>query len=126
MARPGAFAGRDDELTAITSLVSGTGGAVLVFEGDPGIGKSRLLDVLAEEAHLAACLVARSTGEDLLVDRPLGTLLHALASVAPVVGEDLPEVRWPEPSATTDPSATPRSGFVPAGVLDQLVDQVER
>ena len=55
--------GRDRELGVLVSLVGrlgDAGGGALVIRGEPGIGKSALLEYLA--GHAAGCRVVRASG----------------------------------------------------------------
>jgi DNA-binding CsgD family transcriptional regulator/tetratricopeptide (TPR) repeat protein len=47
---PGAFVGRETELEALERHFGSVAGALCVLEGEPGIGKTRLLDELAQRA----------------------------------------------------------------------------
>lgn len=77
--------GRADELAALRRLVggvaAGVGGCALV-QGEPGIGKSRLLDELLLSSEAATCLVLRAAGQQLERDRPFGLLADALQLLA--------------------------------------------
>ena len=73
--------GREAELAALRSLVSGvaTGrGGVGWVQGEPGIGKSMLLDVVAAEAAAAGVAVSRGGGEELMEAFPLRVMAGCL------------------------------------------------
>jgi DNA-binding CsgD family transcriptional regulator len=74
--------GRDRELAAMRSVLdrlgSGYGQAVLI-EGEPGVGKSRLLAEVLGEAEARAFTVVRGAAEELDLERPFGVLAEALA-----------------------------------------------
>jgi DNA-binding CsgD family transcriptional regulator len=73
--------GRTRELTRfdgwITDLIAGHGRAVLVT-GEPGIGKSALLQTAREQAKRLDCQIFRSAGDELGQTMPLSPLLEAL------------------------------------------------
>jgi DNA-binding CsgD family transcriptional regulator len=82
--RSGDMVGRAAELEALRSLLTraGTGHpAVLVIEGEPGVGKSHLLRVAAEDARAAGWRVLGTAGdptESAISYAGLLTLLHPL------------------------------------------------
>ncbi len=72
--------GRDRELELLRSYVDqvlGRGG-VLVVSGEPGVGKSVLLDAAATAAATAGALVLRSDGVEFLADLSFAGLHHVL------------------------------------------------
>ncbi|MFF0013196.1 AAA family ATPase [Streptomyces sp. NPDC005374] len=72
--------GRDRELELLRSYVDqvlGRGG-VLVLTGEPGVGKSVLLDAAATAATAAGALVLRSDGVEFLADLSFAGLNHVL------------------------------------------------
>ncbi|MDQ0913682.1 DNA-binding CsgD family transcriptional regulator [Streptomyces canus] len=72
--------GRDRELELLRSYVDqvlGRGG-VLVLSGEPGVGKSVLLDAAATAATAAGALVLRSDGVEFLADLSFAGLNHVL------------------------------------------------
>ncbi len=73
--------GRDDELgmveQALSLLQSGRPGVVEIT-GEPGIGKTRLLDELTRTARRYGCAVARGGGGELERDIPYGAVTDAL------------------------------------------------
>ena len=81
--RPARFVGRDEELERINSAFKDAGiglPSVLLVEGPPGIGKSRLLDVALETARAASMntLVGQCSIDN---DNPLACLRNAFAPV---------------------------------------------
>ena len=78
----GVFVGRGREAGLLRSLVEGVvagrGGCALL-EGEPGIGKSSLLAVVAGQAEVLGCRVLRAVGDDLSQRFPLRALVDALA-----------------------------------------------
>ena len=97
--------GRDDELARIAraadQLADGCSG-VLVVTGEPGIGKSRMLDALAREAGTRGFVTLDGRCSELETDRPFAVFVDALddhvASLAanprgrPAVGPELAAV----------------------------------
>ena len=84
--------GRSGELEslsrALDGLATGAGGVALV-EGEPGIGKTRLLDELSREAEARGLLVRRGAAEELEQDRPFGPVVDALGApdTMPLLGD---------------------------------------
>ena len=73
------FVGRDMEVERMLSVLEGLhSGAVLTIEGEPGIGKSRLLAELAAAADERRFLVLEGRGNEGEVDVPFGPFLDAL------------------------------------------------
>jgi DNA-binding CsgD family transcriptional regulator len=73
--------GRDREWELVARLLRAAGGGrggVLLFEGEPGIGKSRLLDEAAEAAVSLRFTLARGAAERLSRVVALGPLIQAL------------------------------------------------
>jgi DNA-binding NarL/FixJ family response regulator len=77
----GTLVGRDDELALLNGLLReaarGRGGAVLI-EGEPGIGKSALVDAAAAAAPDVGCQVFWGVGDELGTALPLLPFLDAL------------------------------------------------
>ena len=122
------LAGRDEELgrlrTAWAAACRGSG-ALLVLAGEPGIGKSRLLDELAELARASGGLVLRGRafeGERSVFAQPvvdalagvLGLLpaagIRRAAAGLPVLGRVVP----PLAALADDPEGPPAGGVEPA------------
>lgn len=81
---PRPFVGRRRERAAILERLeaAGRGQLGIVFlEGDPGIGKSRLLEVLADDARWRGFAVAAARGDDSRPGAPYAPLDSALAEV---------------------------------------------
>ncbi|KAA0236027.1 MAG: LuxR family transcriptional regulator [Actinobacteria bacterium] len=84
--------GRAEELDLIRRLVEGalTGpGQILVIEGEPGIGKSAVLDACADRARSAGVLVLTGRCDVLGRMRPLGPLLDAVSRHDPGLAEQI-------------------------------------
>ena len=77
----GALLGRDSEMALLTGLIRdvarGRGGSVLI-EGEPGIGKSALVQAVVAEAPEAGCEVFWGAGDELGQALPLLPFLDAL------------------------------------------------
>jgi DNA-binding CsgD family transcriptional regulator/tetratricopeptide (TPR) repeat protein len=78
----GALVGRDVEMALLRSLIKevarGRGGAVVLIEGEPGIGKSSLVRAAVAEAPEAGCEVFWGAGDELGQALPLLPFLDAL------------------------------------------------
>jgi len=78
----GALVGRDSEMALLRSLIKevarGHGGAVVLIEGEPGIGKSTLVRAAVAEAPEAGCEVFWGAGDELGQALPLLPFLDAL------------------------------------------------
>lgn len=83
--------GRDEVLSelrvALARTADGAGGCV-VLEGPAGIGKSRVLELLADEADLLGLSVAASQAAELDWVTPLATLSRVLRSLGPELTAD--------------------------------------
>ena len=83
--------GRDAELRALDEAVAraGAGSAELVLvEGEPGIGKTRLLDEVASRRSAAGWLVLRGGADDRAAAPPYGPLLEAVRGHADRIGAE--------------------------------------
>lgn len=77
-----ALVGRDDECRAIEdALARNAPGPLLLFAGEPGIGKTRLLDHLAERAQAQGRAVIRARCFEAEAVRPYGFWRDALRGV---------------------------------------------
>ncbi|HEV3031513.1 MAG TPA: AAA family ATPase [Polyangia bacterium] len=85
-ARAFPFVGRAEARRAIQASLdaarTGRAERVLLFVGDPGIGKTRVLDELAERAQATGGRVLRGRGFEAEMVRPYGAWIDALRSVA--------------------------------------------
>ncbi|HEY2064075.1 MAG TPA: AAA family ATPase [Amycolatopsis sp.] len=77
---PTAFAGRERELTAVAEVLGHRPAAVLI-EGEPGMGRSRLLAELAQRPEFADGRVLTGRCQQLREPFPYGPVLEALRSV---------------------------------------------
>ena len=81
--------GRDREVgalrDAIAAATAGHGQVVLV-EGEPGIGKTRLVETACDLAREAGFAIARGGCDDLVAARPFGAMIDALG-IAPEARE---------------------------------------
>src|SRR6185437_1039138 len=77
--------GRDEEIatlsTAATAVAAGRGGIVWI-EGEPGIGKSTLVNAALAAAADVRCRSYRAVGDELGQRLPLRALLDALGPAA--------------------------------------------
>ncbi|HEX6417729.1 MAG TPA: AAA family ATPase [Acidimicrobiales bacterium] len=117
--RRGRFVGRDAELELVRSALDPTDPpfAVLWFSGPGGIGKSTLLDVVADEIEAAggSCVV-RLDGRDLAAS-PSSVLAALHSALGGLEGSD-------EPTAAPDESDEPIAA--PHGRLVLIIDAYER
>jgi len=91
-ARPplvGRDAPRETIAAAVERAAAGRSGPALLFVGDPGIGKTRLLDLVCDEVGAARGTVLRGRAFEAEMVRPYGPWLDALGAVAPPPGIDL-------------------------------------
>src|SRR5262249_32044196 len=72
--------GRDAELATLTAALDGS--RTLVVLGEPGIGKTRLLDELAAAARLRGLAVLRGRGVEAEMVRPYGASRDAVGPIA--------------------------------------------
>ncbi|MEV0460355.1 helix-turn-helix transcriptional regulator [Catellatospora methionotrophica] len=73
--------GRDLEAAQLRDVVAklaGGHGGVAWLEGEPGIGKSALVDTMAREAAAIGCRVLRASGDELMRAFPLRVMADAL------------------------------------------------
>jgi DNA-binding CsgD family transcriptional regulator len=119
--------GRREERASLDALVAGARAGhsqVLVVRGEPGIGKTALLDYLEENA--AGCHVSRSTGAEVEMEL-------AYAGLHQLCGPFLDRLdRLPEPQRDAlgtafglVPGAAPDRFLVGLAVLDLLADRAE-
>ena len=77
----GALVGRNNELALLTGLIREVGrgrGGSLLIEGEPGIGKSALVQAAVAQAPQAGCQVFWGTGDELGQELPLLPFLDGL------------------------------------------------
>jgi predicted ATPase/DNA-binding SARP family transcriptional activator len=114
--------GRDAARAAVTDAVTAARDAgappALLFVGDPGIGKTRLLDLVADEIRAAGGTVLRGRAFEAETVRPYGPWIDALSGAAPP-----PDVRpGPDLAPLLPALARPPSAIEPAGDRGRLHD----
>jgi predicted ATPase len=83
--------GRRAELAALDGALralDGRAGAMLAFSGEPGIGKSRLLEELRPRAQARGCLWLAGRASELERDLPFGVWVDALAEHCATLGPE--------------------------------------
>ena len=85
-----AFVGRRQELAAVAAALQGLGrdARYVALSGEPGIGKTRLLEELARRATDRGCTVLTGRGAELERDLPFGVWVDALDDHAAWLGSD--------------------------------------
>jgi DNA-binding SARP family transcriptional activator len=119
VARPSIpLVGRQTEREAVldwmTSQRKDASGSLLFFQGDPGIGKSRLLEEAATALRARGSTVLLGRSFEAERARPYGVWLEALGGVRdPAMRRRLPEALSPDSSEqrTTRPAMTNREGL---------------
>ena len=112
---------------AVASARAGVSTPVLLFVGDPGIGKTRLLELFVDEVRAAGGAVLRGRAFEAEMVRPYGPWSDALAGARPLgdahVGADLlPDLAPLAPAAGTP--GTPPGGAADCGRLYEAVAQL--
>jgi DNA-binding CsgD family transcriptional regulator len=118
--------GREDEHKLVRDLVSvaaGKQGAVLVITGEPGIGKSALLDTCLEESRAHGLFVLDAQCDELGRARPFGPLIDAADRAALDVEHEVAPDLLPGPPPRSSPFET--GPEVRARFLDAISSAVE-
>jgi len=86
----GALVGRRRELAAVASALTGLGrdARFIAVSGEPGIGKTRMLEELADRGTERGCVVLTGRGAELEQDLPFGVWVDALDDHAAWLGQD--------------------------------------
>ena len=100
-----AFVGRAREVERVRSLVDSEAGGILAFVGEPGIGKSALLDMAASRGTVNGMAVVRADADELGSAQPFGMLSMLLGATAAVPLE---------------------ADLAPLAVVDRAIDAVEQ
>lgn len=81
---PTALVGRDRELAELTEFVgrAATDGAAVLLTGDPGVGKTALLDATADLARTKSMRVIRGSGDEYETDISFAGLHELVASLS--------------------------------------------
>ncbi|MFD8994177.1 ATP-binding protein [Streptomyces abikoensis] len=83
----GTLIGREPEQEALSAFVTGTGGRALVLRGDAGVGKSTLLDHVADLASGKEHRVIRAVGVEAESELPFAGLHQFLHPLLPSVNQ---------------------------------------
>jgi DNA-binding SARP family transcriptional activator len=123
--------GRDAMRSTVESLVaaarSASGPAGLLLVGDPGIGKTRLLDLVAEEVQSAGGTVLRGRAFEAEMVRPYGPWIDAFASARLPPGAPLgPELGPVLPGLAPAADASAPAGELPGADRGRLYDAAAR
>ena len=78
---------RDRLIDMLERLEPGASGGVIVVEGEPGIGKTRLIAEVLAAARARDLVVWTAACSDLSADLPLGPMIQALGLEAPINGD---------------------------------------
>jgi hypothetical protein len=80
--------GRESELALIETMLehSVDRGSVLIIQGEPGVGKSTLLDAAARTARQRDLLVLRTTGVEIEAEMPFAGLHQMLGPLLSAIG----------------------------------------
>ena len=86
----GALVGRRRELAAVATALQGIGrdARYVALSGEPGIGKTRMLEELARRGSESGCTVLTGRGAELERDLPFGVWVDALDDHAAWLGPD--------------------------------------
>ncbi|MFI7306369.1 BREX system ATP-binding domain-containing protein [Micromonospora aurantiaca] len=117
--RRGRLVGRDAELALLRDLLDAVGegrSAIVWIEGEPGIGKSALLDATLHEARARGHRVARGSAEELSSRIPLHVMRRALRL------EDAPH---DDPASAVDRVLDHVRGLTATGPLVLAVDHLQ-
>ena len=119
---PAPFVGRETIRAAIEAATAAARAAAapaaLLFVGDPGIGKTRLLDLVVERARAAGGAVLRGRAFEAETVRPYGPWIDALA------GAELPADLAADPALGALVSAPTAVAGAPVGDRGRLHDAV--
>src|SRR5947209_20148480 len=119
----GSLVGRDSEMALLTGLIRevslGRGSTVLI-EGEPGVGKSALVQAAAAEAPAAGCQVFWGAGDELGQGLPLLPFLDGLRVREPATNPRRNTIVRP----LRGEIAADRGTDVPAALAEQLLTLV--
>jgi DNA-binding CsgD family transcriptional regulator len=115
--------GRDDQLAVIATALSATAnsGAAMLFVGEPGVGKTALLDVAATEATESGHLVVRVTGAEFEAEIGYSALTQAALALAPFINRLAPFHRTALAIATGHSEGEPPERLVVAAAALRLL-----
>jgi len=115
--------GRDHELAVIAAALSTipNSGAATLFVGEPGVGKTALLDVAASKATDAGHLVVRVTGAEFEAEIGYSALMQALLSLVSFIDRLAPFHRSALAIATGQAEGDPPERLVVAAAALRLL-----
>ena len=115
--------GRDNEIEALADVVSTTtgSGSAILFVGEPGVGKTALLDVAAQEAADAGRFVVRVTGAEFEAEIGYSALEQAVLPLTPFVDRLAPFQRSALLIATGSAEGEPPERLVVAAAALRLL-----
>src|SRR6516225_3779656 len=115
--------GRDNEIEALAEVVSTTpgSGSAILFVGEPGVGKTALLDVAAQEAADAGRFVVRVTGAEFEAEIGYSALEQAVLPLTPFVDRLAPFQRSALLIATGSAEGEPPERLVVAAAALRLL-----
>jgi DNA-binding CsgD family transcriptional regulator len=115
--------GRDSEVEALAEVVSTTpgSGSAMLFVGEPGVGKTALLNVAAVEAADAGRFVVRVTGAEFEAEIGYSALMQAVLPLTPFVDRLAPFQRTALLIATGGAEGEPPERLVVAAAALRLL-----
>ncbi|GAB7046558.1 helix-turn-helix transcriptional regulator [Catenuloplanes indicus] len=126
---PSSLVGRTAEIAVLAEAIAradaGHGGGLLLT-GDPGVGKSALLDAAAEQARQRGARVLRCVGTPSESDRPYAGLRRLLTPVLGTIEAPLPATRQALRAALGDSDEPVTAHRVGLAALQLLTDAAQR
>jgi DNA-binding CsgD family transcriptional regulator/tetratricopeptide (TPR) repeat protein len=131
MATPARLRGRDEEIAILHAALdqaASSRSALVVVEGEPGVGKSRLLAAACDEARRRRWQVAVGQAEELEQSRPFGLMAGALsctASAADARRKQIAALLMTQGSADGGPISVSSDPGLRFRVVDAIADLTE-